>query len=117
MKKSVTKWIAALCAALLTLGAFGCTGGSDSVISSAFSGADSTSGAQQPTATAEPTYGTFQSNLLPSTAHADVTFSEMTYQRPDIEGMQAQMDTLTSDVESGKPVQMLITAYRALQKQ
>jgi len=41
----------------------------------------------------------------------------MTYQRPDIEGMQAQMDTLKSDVENGKPVQMLITDYRALQKQ
>ena len=68
-------------------------------------------------ATEEPSYGTFQTNLLPSKAHADVTFAQMTYQRPDIEGMQAQMDTLKSDVESGKPVQMLITAYRALQKQ
>jgi len=65
MKKSVTKWIAALCAALLTFGAFGCTGGSDSVVSSAYTGADSGNGAALPTATAEPTYGTFQSNLLP----------------------------------------------------
>jgi len=117
MKKSVTKWIAALCAALLTFGAFGCTGGSDSVVSSAYTGADSGNGAALPTATAEPTYGTFQSNLLPDKAHADVTFAQMTYQRPDIEGMQAQMDTLKSDVENGKPVQMLITDYRALQKQ
>jgi M3 family oligoendopeptidase len=117
MKKSVTKWIAVLCAALLTLGTFGCAGGSDSVVSSAYAGVDSGNDSAQPTATAEPSYGTFQSNLLPSTAHADVTFAQMAYERPDIEGMQAQMNTLKDDVQSGKPVQMLITAYRALQTQ
>ncbi len=118
MKKCVTKWIAVLCAALLTLGAFGCTGGSDSVVSSAYSGADPSADATgMPAATDAPTYGTFQSHLLPSKAHADVTFAQMAYERPDVEGMQAQMDQLESDVQSGKPVQMLITAYRALQKQ
>jgi len=118
MKKCVTKWIAVLCTALLALGAFGCAGGSDSVVSSAYSGAGSAADAtDSPAETEAPGYGTFQANLLPSTAHADVTFAQMTYERPDVEGMQAQMDELESDVQSGKPVQMLITSYRALQKQ
>ena len=118
MKTCVTKWIAVLCAAVLALGAFGCTGGADSVVSSAYSGADSPADATvSPAATEAPGYGSFQQNLLPSKAHADVTFAQMKYKRPDIEGMQAQMDQLKSDVQSGKPVQMLITSYRALQKQ
>ncbi len=44
----------------------------------------------------------------------DVTFTEMTYERPDIDGMRAQMDDLRDGIDRGKPADEMIAAYETL---
>lgn len=125
MKQRVTKWIAALCAAVLALSVFGCALGSDTVVSSAYGGVGVSVSGETGSAVPEETdsAGLVQPEsvspeppLLPSNLHTDVTFSEMVYERPDIEGMQAQLDDLKDGILRGEPAPEMISAYRSLQE-
>lgn len=118
MNKNVTRWIAALCAALLAFSAAGCSGGADTVVSSAYGGAGAT--VTNDAIAAEPAQtgsSAASPELLPSKAHTDVTFSQMVYERPDLDGMRAQLDDLKDGIQRGKPAQEMVSAYRTLQKQ
>lgn len=118
MNKQVIQWIAASLAALLAFSFAGCDGNSDAASSSAFNDANRPTLVETTAGdTTQATGGSFQSSLLSSKAHEDVSFSQMIYERPDIESMQAQMDELMDGIQSGKPAQTMVTSYRALQKQ
>lgn len=118
MRTNVTRWIATLCVAALVLGVAGCGGGSDTVISSTYGGAGSSlSDEPAPVLTAQPESAVSEPTLIPSNAHADVTFAQMVYERPDLDGMRAQLEDLKDGIQSGEPAQSMISAYRALQKQ
>lgn len=49
--------------------------------------------------------------------HGNVTLSDMTYTRPDIEGMRSSMEDLQNGISNGKPAEDMIAAYESLQKQ
>ncbi|NLI53155.1 MAG: M3 family oligoendopeptidase [Clostridiales bacterium] len=102
MKFRVTKrtLLAAALAALFLLA--GCFGG-DSVIHSSVASYDQSA--------------TYDAPNLPDSQHEDVMLSDMSYERPDIDGMRAAMDDLQRGVSDGKPAEEMIAAYEALQQQ
>lgn len=77
--------------------------GSNSVIHSSVSWPEETVSYQEPAA--------------PDAEHESVTLSDMTYQRPDIDGMRNAMDDLKSGIADGKPAEDMIAAYESLQQQ
>lgn len=119
MKDFVTKWIAILCATVLALSFAACSDGSEPIVSSAYSGGAGASVSNEATAaeTAQTDSGSGSSALIPSKAHPDVTFSQMVYERPDLDDLRAQLDDLENGIQSGKPAQEMISSYRSLQKQ
>ncbi|MDD4311716.1 MAG: hypothetical protein PHW41_04470, partial [Eubacteriales bacterium] len=51
------------------------------------------------------------------TERANVPFSEMVYERPDLASMRRAIDDLQSEIDAGTSAQDLIDAYRVLQQQ
>ncbi len=126
MRKFVTKRIVALLTAFCMLALLGCSFDSDKIHSSAAgSGANSTGGitasAAAGSAIGEPSAVAAEtSEETPQQAakqREDVSFSEMVYERPDIDGMEAQLDDLKNGIVASKPAPDLISAYRSLQDQ
>lgn len=126
MRKFVTKRIVALLTAFCMLALLGCSFGSDKIHSSAAgSGASSTDGitasAAAGSAIGEPAAATAETPAETAQQAAkqreDVSFSEMVYERPDIDSMEAQLDDLKNGIVASKPAPDLISAYRSLQDQ
>lgn len=92
--------LSAVLAALFFLSA--CGMGSDSITSSAGGGSQT---------------ATYNVPVIPDISHENVTLSDMTYVRPDIEGMYAAMDDLKEGIKRGKNAENMIAAYQALQEQ
>ena len=55
--------------------------------------------------------------VLPDITHEVVTLSDMTYARPDIDGMLAAMDDLQAGIDKGKDAEQMIADYQAIQEQ
>ncbi len=51
------------------------------------------------------------------TERANVPFSEMVYERPDLASLRSAIDALQSNIDAGTSAQELMNDYRALQKQ
>ena len=102
IKINVTKkaMLSAALAAVFFLCACGI--GSDSITSSA--------GGTAPKAT-------YNVPALPDITHEDVTLADMTYERPDIDGMTAAMDDLQDGIRQGKDAAEMIASYQTLQAQ
>ncbi len=94
MTKSLQKLIACLLIAALLAG---CGTAADSVRSYA---------QPTPTATAAPSETQTREN---------VSFSDMEYERPDIDRMRAEMDDLLYGVDVGRPADEMVEAYEKLQ--
>jgi len=60
---------------------------------------------------------TYNAPVLPDISHEDVTLSDMTYVRPDIDGMYAAMDDLQNGIKRGKNAEDMIAVYQTLQEQ
>ena len=102
MKLRVTKLIALLLALIVCVSLFSCAEKSGSITSSV---GGSTQEAPVPV------------TALPDIEHDDVTLADMKYERPDIDGMKAALETLQDGIEQGRDAQELITAYQAIQQQ
>ena len=99
MIKKFVRLIACFCAALLLLGCGALPFGAC------------------PPSAAPSASETPQAALTPTPQpHADVSFSDMEYERPDFERMRAQMDDLLQGFESGLGAPQLIDMYAALQR-
>ncbi len=48
---------------------------------------------------------------LPATAHTDVRFSDMRYERPDTEAIAHALDSLTEGIGRGEPAERLVADY------
>lgn len=92
--------LSAALAALFFLSACGL--GSDSITSSASGSGEA---------------ATYNAPVLPDITHEDVTLSDMTYVRPDVEGMYAAMEDLQNGIKRGKAAEDMIAAYQTLQEQ
>jgi len=103
MKKRVTKILAWLIMALMLLSL---TAGCDSVPDTVRSTVD--------TANESVTSST---EYKPNEQHANVTFTDMVYERPDIDVMRAQMDDLLDGIDRGKPAEEMIAAYETLREE
>ena len=102
MNKHVTKALLWLAIAILPLTLTGCDKIPDVVRSSASTTPDSI---------------TSQSDYEASENHGDVTFTDMVYERPDIDAMRAQMDDLLDGIDRGKPAEEMIAAYETLRNE
>lgn len=60
---------------------------------------------------------TYNAPVIPDISHETVTLSDMTYIRPDIDGMYAAMDDLQDGIKRGKNAEDMIAAYQSLQEQ
>lgn len=117
----VTKRRVAFAAAICLLLQCGCSFGSDKIVSSAYGGTGSggitanaaAGSAVDPAATAETAVAT---PGISFGQREDVSFSDMFYERPDIEAMEARLDDLKTGIVAGKPVPDLISAYQTLQE-
>lgn len=116
----VTKRRVAFAAAICLLLQCGCSFGSGKIVSSAYGGmgsggitanaaAGSAVSAAATTEIAVPTPG------VSIGQREDVSFSDMVYERPDIEAMGARLDDLKTGIVAGKPAPDLISAYQTLQ--
>ena len=125
MKLRVTKLFAVFCAAVMMLSGLGCGLCSDTVISSAYGGSEATisggvgvsvSETTVPSTTGESeVIATLPADTTPA-LRQDVTFSEMTYSRPDIDAMRTKLDDLKVGIQNNRPAQELIADYRVLQQ-
>jgi hypothetical protein len=102
MKKNVTKLFLWILVVILSISLFGCGGVPDTVRSSV----DTT-----------PENVTMIQQNYADKRHSDVAFSEMTYERPDIEGIRAQIDDLLDGIDRGTPVEEMIAAYETLREE
>ncbi len=102
MKKYVTKKIIVSTAIAAVFFLSACGMGNDSITSSSSGAAPST---------------TYNVPVLPDITHDDVTLADMTYERPDIAGMQAAMEDLQDGIKQGKDAAEMIASYQTLQEQ
>ena len=102
MKKHVTKILLWLSAAILSLTLLGCDEIPDTVRSST---------------SKTPENVTTNTQYESYTKHDDVTFTEMIYERPDIDAMRAEMDDLLDGIDRGKPAEEMMAAYEALRQE
>lgn len=102
MKIRVTKSFALIAAACM-LAALSACGGETGTIHSSALGAT-----QEVTSDETDQY---------ENTHANVTLSNMFYERPDIGSMQAEVDDLIDGLDRGKPAEEMIELYETLQQQ
>lgn len=101
MKHRVTKQNILLLTLALVMLLSSCASGGDTIISSS---------------NYAPQSDTYSAPVRPDITHEDVTISDMTYQRPDIDGMRAAMKDLRDGIKHGKDATELISAYEQIQQ-